>query len=78
MVANEDLAKGSFHATRPVLFHFIAYVPELHRRGAALFAALLDGTLQNDVVTRFPLTDAAQAHDGLEARATTGTTILIP
>lgn len=73
-----DLAKGSFRATRPVLFHFIAQPAALRRRGAALFAALADGTLKAETRTRFPLADAARAHDALESRATTGTTILIP
>ncbi|SMX33073.1 quinone oxidoreductase family protein [Maliponia aquimaris] len=73
-----DLARKSLHATRPTLFHFIADPADLQRRGAALFAALEDGTLRSDVRTRFPLHDAAKAHDALESRATTGTTILIP
>lgn len=73
-----DLAKGSFFATRPVLFHFIADPSELQRRGRALFAALADGTLTSDPRNRFALTDAAMAHDALESRRTTGTTILIP
>jgi NADPH2:quinone reductase len=50
----------------------------LKRRGKALFAALTDGTLTCDIRNRFPLAEAARAHDALEARATTGTTILVP
>ena len=73
-----DLAKGSFHATRPVLFHFISDPQELQRRGAALFAALANGTLRSEVRNRFPLADAARAHDALESRQTTGTTVLVP
>ncbi|SDE04189.1 quinone oxidoreductase family protein [Ruegeria marina] len=73
-----DLAKGSFFATRPVLFHFTADPAELQRRGAALFAALGDGTLVSEVRNRFALADAAKAHDALESRSTTGTTVLIP
>lgn len=73
-----DLAKGSLFATRPTLFHFIADPSELQRRGRALFAALSDGTLSSDVRNRFALKDAAQAHDALESRQTTGTTVLIP
>ena len=73
-----DLAKGSFHATRPVLFHFVADPQDLQRRGAALFAALADGTLRSAVRGRFPLAQAARAHDALESRQTTGTTVLIP
>jgi NADPH2:quinone reductase len=73
-----DLARKSLHATRPTLFHFIADPAELERRGKALFAALADGTLTCDIRNRFPLAEAARAHDALEARATTGTTILVP
>ncbi len=73
-----DLAKGSLHATRPALFHFIAGPAELQRRSAALFAALSDGTLTSEVHNRFPLAEAAAAHDALEGRRTTGNTILVP
>ncbi|APX90815.1 quinone oxidoreductase [Brevirhabdus pacifica] len=76
--AFSDLAKGSFMATRPVLFHFIAHTQDLQRRAGALFAALSDGTLRPEAPNRFALTRAAEAHDALESRATTGTTILIP
>ena len=76
--AFSDLAKASLFATRPTLFHFITDPAELQRRGAALFAALSDGTLILDTPNRFALSDAAQAHDALEGRRTTGTTILIP
>lgn len=73
-----DLAKGSLRATRPTLFHFIDDPDELQRRGAALFDALGKGTFTSDVRNRFALTQAAQAHDALESRATSGATILIP
>lgn len=73
-----DLAKGSYHATRPVLFHFISDPDELQRRGGALFAALGDGTLTSEVRNRFALREAARAHDALESRQTSGATVLIP
>jgi len=73
-----DLAAGSFRATRPVLFHFIARPQDLQRRGASLFAALADGTLPGAVRHVYALGDAAAAHDALESRRTTGTTVLVP
>lgn len=73
-----DLAAGSFHLCRPVLFHYIATPQALQARGAALFAALHDGTLTSEVRNRFDLKDAARAHCALETRQTTGTTVLIP
>lgn len=73
-----DLARGSFQATRPVLFHFIADPKDLRRRGDALLATLAEGTLRNEVKNRFALSDAALAHDALEARQTKGSTVLIP
>ena len=73
-----DLATGSFHLCRPVLFHYIATPQALQARGAALFAALDDRTLTSEVRNRFALKYAARAHRALEARETTGTTVLIP
>ncbi len=71
-----DLSKGSFHATRPVLFHFIADPAELAVRGAALFAALKDGILRSEVRQNYPLHDVARAHAELEARRTVGASVL--
>lgn len=71
-----DLAKGSFTACRPVLFHYIADPAELRARAEALFAAVLAGEITAEVRRRLPLAEAAEAHRRLEARETTGATVL--
>lgn len=71
-----DLAKGSFTACRPVLFHYIADPAELRRRAADLFACVQAGHLKAGIHQRYPLTEVAEAHRRLEARSTTGATVL--
>ncbi|WP_136657044.1 quinone oxidoreductase [Nitratireductor sp. XY-223] len=73
-----DLAAGSFHVTRPILFHFTALPGWLDRASSELFALIGEGTIKVDVNQTFGLRDAASAHDALEGRKTTGSTILIP
>lgn len=73
-----DLAKGSLTATRPVLFDFIADPAELRRRAAALFSAIAEGILTPRVGQRWPLAETAAAHRALEARETTGASVLLP
>lgn len=67
---------GSLFLTRPTLGHYIATTEELRGRAAELFAALLNGTLDVRIGARFPLAEAAAAHQLLEGRATTGKVIL--
>ena len=49
---------------------------ELERSAAALFEAVRSGKVKIEVRQRFPLADAAEAHRALEARETSGSTIL--
>ncbi|EEW25589.1 quinone oxidoreductase family protein [Rhodobacter ferrooxidans] len=73
-----DLAKGgSLSATRPVLFDFIASRAELMSRSADLFARLASGSLQTQAPHCRPLQEAAAAHADLEARRTTGSSVLL-
>lgn len=75
----QDLASnGSLSANRPVLFDYIAKRAELLARAADLFALIQSGTLRLDGTTTRPLSDAADAHRALEARETTGSTVLLP
>lgn len=67
---------GSLFLTRPTLGHHIATTEELRGRADELFAAVLDGTLDVRIGNRFPLAEAAGAHEALEGRATTGKVIL--
>ena len=68
--------KGSLFLTRPTLFHYIASRAELEASSAELFEAVASGVVNIEVKQRFPLEQAAEAHRALEARATTGSTIL--
>lgn len=67
---------GSLFLTRPTLGHHIATTEELRGRADELFAAVLDGGLRVRIGTRFALGEAANAHEALEGRATTGKVIL--
>lgn len=74
----ELASRGSLFVTRPVVFSFIADRADLLHAAADLFRAIDDGTLRIRVDQTYPLADAAQAHADLEARRTTGSTLLIP
>jgi NADPH2:quinone reductase len=69
---------GSLIMTRPGAFHFTQTRADLERGAAALWGAMRSGALKADVRQRFALKDAAEAHRALEARQTTGATVLIP
>lgn len=69
-------AGGSLSVTRPKLGDFIVTTEELRERSDALFAAVLDGTLQVRIGQRYPLAEAADAHRALEGRRTTGKVLL--
>jgi NADPH2:quinone reductase len=69
--------KGSLYLTRPTLFTYIEEAEELQRSAAELFAMVGSGQVQIEVQQRFALSDAADAHRALEARRTTGSTVLI-
>ena len=71
-------ANGSLFFTRPVLHHYVLEREELVRRARDLFAAVADGTLEVRVAQTYPLRAAARAHADLEARKTTGSTVLVP
>jgi NADPH2:quinone reductase len=68
--------KGSLFLTRPTLFHYIATRPELEQSASDLFDVVRSGQVKVEVKQRFPLSEAAEAHRALEARQTTGSTIL--
>jgi NADPH2:quinone reductase len=73
------LAKmGSLFLTRPTLFHYTARRADLLAMADELFAMVAAGQVRISVNQRYPLKDAALAHAALEARRTTGSTVLIP
>jgi NADPH2:quinone reductase len=68
--------KGSLYVTRPTMFSYFA------RYGAEMMASLVDvvktGKVKVEVGRSYPLADARKAHEDLEARATTGSVVLVP
>jgi NADPH2:quinone reductase len=70
--------KGSLYLTRPTVFGYVAKREDLERGAAELFDAILGGKVRIDVTRTFPLAGAAEAHRSLEARATTGSLVLLP
>lgn len=78
-VAPAELAKrGSLFLTRPVLFDFIGTRDSLLTAADELFAVIGSGKVKVSINQRYPLKDAAEAHRALEARKTTGSTVLLP
>ncbi|MDO7835834.1 quinone oxidoreductase [Sphingobium sp. HBC34] len=74
-----DLSRGgSLYVTRPTLFDYIVTAEELAHTAGRLFDRMKRGVVQAVIGQRFALSDAAQAHRALEARETTGATVLIP
>ncbi|MEV2270436.1 quinone oxidoreductase family protein [Nonomuraea africana] len=69
---------GSLYLTRPSLVHFIAERDELLWRAADLFGWVASGELTINISERYPLADAARAHEDLQARRTTGKLLLVP
>ena len=69
--------KGSLYLTRPSLGHYIITSEELQARAAAVFDMIRSGKLKLRIEHTYPLADAQQAHQELEARKTTGKLLLI-
>jgi NADPH2:quinone reductase len=70
--------KGSLFLTRPSLVHYTARREDLLAHAADLFEVVEKGVVKVEIRQTYPLAEAAQAHQDLEARKTTGSTILIP
>ncbi len=70
--------KGSLFLTRPTLFTHIASREACQQRADELFEMVTTGKVHIRVNQTYSLADVAQAHRDLEARKTTGTTILMP
>ena len=74
-----DLTKaGSVFVTRPTLADYIAAPGEMEASAARLFEMIGNGSVRPGIGATYKLSDAAAAHRALEARATTGSTILVP
>ena len=70
-------AKGSLFLTRPTLATYTATRADLEKTSTDLFGVLSSGAVTVEVNQTYPLENAAQAHRDLEARKTTGSTILL-
>ena len=70
--------RGSLYVTRPTLVHFTDTRQKLLDAAKALFKIVGSGTVKIRIGQRYALKDAAQAHRDIEARKTTGSTILLP
>lgn len=71
-------AKGSLYLTRQTLFTHIATREATQAMADELFEVVLSGQVKIRIEQRFPLAQAADAHRALEARSTTGSTVLLP
>lgn len=70
--------RGSLYLTRPTLFDFIVTRAELEQATGELFGVIASGAVRIHVGQTYALRDVAQAHRDLEARRTTGSTLLLP
>jgi NADPH:quinone reductase len=69
---------GSLYVTSPAFFTHTKERGELLQRAAALFAAIEAGIVKVEVGRTYPLAEAARAHEDLQARRTSGPSILVP
>jgi NADPH2:quinone reductase len=70
--------KGSLYVTRPTLVTYTAARDDLLASAKELFDVVQSGAVKIEINQTFALRDAAQAHRALEARQTTGSTVLLP
>jgi NADPH2:quinone reductase len=71
-------AKGSLFLTRPTLMTYTARREDLLATAAELFEVVHSGAVRVEIRQAYPLAEAARAHRDLEARRTTGSSVLLP
>ena len=71
-------AKGSLFLTRPTLGHYTATSEELNERAGDVLGWIASGRLRLRVEAALPLKDAAEAHQRLASRGTSGKLLLLP
>jgi NADPH2:quinone reductase len=76
--ASEFAGRGSLFFTRPTLFTYIAKRADYEAMAAELFDVVASGKVKTSINQRYALKDVGAAHADLEARRTTGSTILLP
>lgn len=70
--------RGSLYLTRPTMFHFTSTRQALAKAANEVFDLMARGVIKVQIGQTYPLKEAAQAHADLEARRTTGSTVLLP
>ena len=75
---SELASRGGLYVTRPALGNYTATRADLEARATDLFARVGNGSIKIEINQRYALADVGQAHSDLEARRTTGSTILLP
>jgi NADPH2:quinone reductase len=70
--------KGSLYVTRPTLFTYTASREDLVLSASRLFEMVEKGVVKIEINQRYKLDDVATAHEELEARKTTGSSIILP
>jgi NADPH2:quinone reductase len=71
-------AKGSLFLTRPTLMAYTEKREDLLAHAKDLFEVVTKGAVKIEIDQTYPLAEAGRAHRDVEARKTTGSTILIP
>jgi NADPH:quinone reductase len=74
----ELVRRGSLFITRPTLFDYTAERADLESLARETFGAVKKKWVKVQIHQRYPLTEAAQAHRDLEARKTTGASVIVP
>jgi NADPH2:quinone reductase len=69
--------KGSLYVTRPTLAHYAGAPDKLRAMAKELFDVVASGAVKIEIGQTYKLKDVAQAHRDLEARKTTGSTVLV-
>jgi len=70
--------KGSLWLTRPAMIHYATPRTHMLQMAEELFGLVLASKISSEPSNFFPLEEAAEAHRLLEARKTTGATVLVP
>lgn len=70
--------KGSLFVTRPTLYHYYADPAERAAGSTRVWDLIASGAIGVTIGQTYPLAQVAQAHRDLEARKTTGSTVLLP
>jgi NADPH2:quinone reductase len=74
----ELVKRGSLYLTRPTLYDYTATRADLESVMREVFGALKKKWIAVRIEQRYKLADAAQAHRDLEARKTTGASVIVP